>query len=109
VLTTSNAREGVNLAFEQSPALILLDGKIRGGFDLPPEADGEEIAADGLGFVRIVQRDERLRAVPIVLMTDDTLTQLSSAFQKAGVADVMAKPLSTSDVADAVRMITVRE
>jgi CheY-like chemotaxis protein len=109
VLGTSNAREGVNLAFEQSPAMIFLDGKIRGGFDLPPEAEGEEIAADGLGFVRIVQRDERLRPVPIILMTDDTLLQLDSAFQKAGVADVMIKPLSASDVIDAVRMITPRE
>jgi serine/threonine protein kinase len=109
VLATSNAREGVNLAFEHTPAMIFLDGKIRGGFNLPPEADGEEIAADGLGFVRIVQRDERLRPVPIVLMTDDTLTQLSSTFSKAGVADVMVKPLSKSDVIDAVRMITVRE
>jgi serine/threonine protein kinase len=106
VLTTSNAREGVNLAFEQSPAMIFLDGKIRGGFDLPPEAEGEEIAADGLGFVRIVQRDERLRPVPIILMTDDTLLQLDVAFQKAGVSDVMIKPLSASDVIDAVRMIT---
>jgi serine/threonine protein kinase len=108
VLATSNAREGVNLAFEQAPAMIFLDAKIRGGFDLPPEA-GEELVADGLGFVRIVQRDERLRPVPIVLMTDDTLIQLESAFQKAGVADVMLKPLSTSDVVDAVRMMTVRD
>jgi CheY-like chemotaxis protein len=108
VLATSNAREGVNLAFEQTPAMIFLDAKIRGGFDLPPE-EGEELVADGLGFVRIVQRDERLRPVPIVLMTDDTLVQLDTAFQKAGVADVMLKPLSTSDVVDAVRMITVRE
>jgi len=109
VLATSNAREAVNLAFEQSPAMIFLDGKIRGGFDLPPEADGEEIAADGLGFVRIVQRDERLRTVPIILMTDDTIVQLESSFQKAGVSDVVLKPLSTSDVIDAVRMITPRE
>ena len=108
VLATSNAREGVNLAFEQTPAMIFLDAKIRGGFDLPPEA-GEELVADGLGFVRIVQRDERLRPVPIVLMTDDTLIQLDTAFHKAGVADVMLKPLSTSDVVDAVRMITVRD
>ncbi len=106
VLATSNAREGVNLAFEQSPAMIFLDARIRGGFDLPPEAEGEEIAADGLGFVRIVQRDERLRPVPIILMTDDTLLQLDIAFQKAGVSDVMIKPLSASDVIDAVRMIT---
>jgi len=109
VVSTSNAREGVNLAFEQAPAMIFLDAKIRGGFDLPPESDGEAPAADGLGFVRIVQRDERLRPVPIILMTDDTLIQLDSAFQKAGVADVMVKPLSTSDVVDAVRMIAVRE
>ena len=54
VLATSNAREGVNLAFEQTPAMIFLDAKIRGGFDLPPEA-GEELVADGLGFVRIVR------------------------------------------------------
>jgi serine/threonine protein kinase len=109
VVSTSNAREGVNLAFEQSPAMIFLDAKIRGGFDLPPEAEGEELAADGLGFVRIVQRDERLRPVPIILMTDDTLLQLDAAFEKAGVTDVMIKPLSTSDVIDAVRMISVRE
>jgi len=108
VLATSNAREGVNLAFEQTPAMIFLDAKIRGGFDLPPEA-GEELVADGLGFVGIVQRDERLRPVPIILMTDDTLVQLDTAFQKAGVADVMLKPLSTSDIVDAVRMITVRD
>jgi len=108
VLATSNARDAVNLAFEQTPAMIFLDAKIRGGFDLPPEA-GEELAADSLGFVRIVQRDERLRPVPIVLMTEDTLIQLDTAFQKAGVADVMLKPLAKSDILDAVRMITVRD
>src|SRR5436305_15055746 len=109
VVATSNAREGVNLAFEQAPSMIFLDAKIRGGFDVPAEAPGEELAADGLGFVRIVQRDERLRPVRIVLMTDDTLVQLDTAFHKAGVADVMLKPLSTSDIIDAVRMITVRD
>jgi CheY-like chemotaxis protein len=108
VLAPSNARDAVNLAFEQTPAMIFLDAKIRGGFDLPPEA-GEELVADGLGFVRIVQRDERLRPVPIVLMTENTLIQLDTAFQKAGVADVMLKPLAKSDIIDAVRMITVRD
>jgi CheY-like chemotaxis protein len=108
VLATSNAREGVNLAFEQTPAMIFLDAKIRGGFDLPSEA-GEELAADGLGFVRIVQRDERLRPVPIILMSDDTLIELDAAFRTAGVSAVMRKPLSTGDDVDAVRMITVRD
>jgi len=105
VLATGNAREGVNLAFEQSPAIIFLDGGIRGGFDVPSEEEGEEPAADGLGFVRVVKRDERLRPVPVVLMTDDTLSRLDSAFEKAGVADVMLKPLSTADVLGALRLI----
>jgi CheY-like chemotaxis protein len=105
VLATDNAREGVNLAFEQSPAIIFLDGRIRGGFDLPAEAKGEEPAADGLGFVRVVQRDERLRPVPIILMTDEMLAQLDNTFEKAGVAGVMRRPLSTTDVKGALSLI----
>ena len=34
VLASDNAREGVNLAFEQTPAMIFLDSRVRGGFDL---------------------------------------------------------------------------
>jgi CheY-like chemotaxis protein len=105
VLEAGNAREGVNLAFEQNPAIIFLDSRIRGGFDLPTESEGEEPVADGLGFVRVVQRDERLRPVPIVLMTDEMLAQLDNTFQKAGVAGVMRKPLSTMDVKGALTLI----
>jgi CheY-like chemotaxis protein len=105
VLATDNAREGVNLAFEQSPAIIFLDSRIRGGFDLPTEAKGEEAAADGLGFVRVVQRDERLRPVPIILMTDEMLAQLDNTFEKAGVAGVMRRPLSATDVKGALSLI----
>jgi CheY-like chemotaxis protein len=105
VLATGNAREGIDLAFEQTPAIIFLDGRIRGGFDLPVEAAGEEAAADGLGFVRVVQRDDRLRPVPIILMTDDSLTELDGAFQKAGVSGAMMKPLSTIAVLGALTLI----
>jgi serine/threonine protein kinase len=105
VLATSNAREGVNLAFEQNPSIIFLDSRIRGGFDLPTEAKSEEPVADGLGFVRIVQRDDRLRPVPIVLMTDEMLAQLDNTFEKAGVAGVMRKPLSEPDVHGALTLI----
>ncbi|MEA2240353.1 MAG: eukaryotic-like serine/threonine-protein kinase [Thermoanaerobaculia bacterium] len=105
VLATSNAREGVDLAFEQSPSIIFLDSRIRGGFDLPSEAKNEEEVADGLGFVRIVQRDDRLRPVPIMLMTDEMLAQLDNTFEKAGVAGVMRKPISTTDIAGALTLI----
>src|ERR1051326_8363693 len=39
VVATSNAEEAVNLAFEQSPSLILLDAEIRGGMDIPLDND----------------------------------------------------------------------
>ena len=110
VLATDNARDGVNLAFEQTPALIFLDARVRGGFDLSiqdeasaPQFDQNLSGADALGFSRILRADEKLRAVPIVLMTDKTLSNLDRAFHESGVADVMLKPLTSADVLDAAK------
>jgi CheY-like chemotaxis protein len=107
VAATGDGREAVDLAFEQTPALILLDAKIRGGFGLPVESDGEEAAADGLGFVRLIRRDEKLRNVPIVLMTEETLSELDRTFTHAGVAEVMVKPLDAAEVMEAVKLVAV--
>jgi len=105
VVVTDNAREAVNLAFEQTPVLIFLDAKIRGGFDVPHELD-EEAAADGLGFVRIVRGDDKLRSVPIILMTEETLSSLDNTFERLGVADVMIKPVEKQDVLDVMKLAT---
>ena len=107
VSATGDGREAVNLAFEQTPALILLDARIRGGFDVPLENAGEEAAADGLGFVRLIRRDQKLQNVPIVLMTDSTLAELDRTFTNAGVADVMVKPLDAGEVMEAVKLASV--
>jgi serine/threonine protein kinase len=106
VVAASNARDAVNSAFEQTPSVILLDAKIRGGFELPVEESAAE-AADGLGFVRIVQRDEKLKDVPIVLMTDETLSNIDAKFEQAGVAEVMIKPLEAGDVLEAAKLAKV--
>lgn len=106
VVSTSNARDGVNLAFEQSPAMIFLDAKIRGGFDYPVQAAEQQEIADGLEFVRIVRRDEKLERVPIVLMTDKTLSHFERTFADAGIADVIIKPLEAGDVLAAARTIS---
>jgi len=108
-VVTGDGREAVNLAFEQTPALILLDARIRGGFDVPLESAAEEAAADGLGFVRLIRRDEKLQNVPIVLMTDQTLAELDRTFTNAGVADVMVKPLEASEVMEAMKLAAVGE
>jgi CheY-like chemotaxis protein len=109
VIATGDGREAVNLAFEQTPSLILLDARIRGGFDVPLQSVGEEAAADGLGFVRLVRQDEKLQSVPIVLMTDHTLAELDRTFTNAGVADVMVKPLEAAEVVEAAKLAGVAE
>jgi CheY-like chemotaxis protein len=106
VLATSSAREGVNLAFEQSPAMIFLDAKIRGGFDLPVAGVEQQEVADGLEFVRIVRGDDKLLRVPIVLMTDKTLSQFERTFEKEGIADVLIKPPDAKDILEAARLIS---
>jgi serine/threonine protein kinase len=110
VLAADNARDGVNLAFEQAPSIIFLDARVRGGFDLSiqdeasaPKFDQNLSGADALGVSRILRADERLRRVPLVLMTDKTLSNLDRAFEESGVADVMLKPLSSADILDAAK------
>jgi serine/threonine protein kinase len=102
VIPATNARQGVELAFELSPNIILLDAKIRGGFDLGVESD-DPTGVDGLGFCRIVRGDTKLREVPIIVMSEQTLSMLQPAFQVSGAADIIIKPLTSDDVVGAVR------
>ncbi|MBV9494696.1 MAG: response regulator [Acidobacteria bacterium] len=95
VAVAANAREGVNLAFEQSPSLILMDARIRGGSDVP----------DGLAFLRVVRSDDKLRNVPIVLMTEKTLLGVEGEFTQAGVADVLYKPLGNGDILETTKLM----
>jgi CheY-like chemotaxis protein len=104
VVVSPNARDGVNMAFEQTPAMIFLDAKIRGGFQIAADEDDTTQTADGIGFIRILHGDEKLRDVPIVLLTDKTLPQLDRSFGGVGVADVMIKPLAREDVLEAAKL-----
>jgi DNA-binding response OmpR family regulator len=102
VIPATNARQGVELAFEQNPAIILLDAKIRGGFDLGEVSD-DPTGVDGLGFCRILRGDAKLREVPIIVMSEQTLSMLQPAFEVSGAADIIIKPLGRDDVVSAVR------
>jgi len=102
VIPATNAREGVELAFELSPSVILLDAKIRGGFDLG-EVPDDPTGVDGLGFCRILRGDAKLREVPIIVMSEQTLSMLQPAFQVSGAADIIIKPLGGDDILSSVR------
>jgi serine/threonine protein kinase len=114
VITAETARDGVNLAFEQSPSIIFLDARIKGGFDLAineeasaPQFDQDLSGADALGVSRILRRDQKLSGVPIILLTDKTLSNLDAAFEQNGVNDVMLRPLKSLDIADAAKRAVV--
>jgi serine/threonine protein kinase len=108
VLTTSNAEEAVNLAFEQSPSLILLDAEIKGGVDLVLEdtdtAPGNARFIDGIGFLRIMREDERLSRVPVVVMTS---AEEVDPLKDAGAAEFLRKPLAPGDVTSTVRRLQI--
>jgi len=106
VLCAKDAREGVNLAFEESPDVILLDARIQGGFDIAlemPALDPAIGGIDGIGFFRIVRGDEKLRMVPIIVMVEETLTSLHNVFLDAGAADMLIKPFDAFDLTSSLR------
>ena len=102
VVSKGNARDGVNAAFEQTPALIFLEAKIRGGFQVVAYDDDPAQTADGVGFVRILHGDDKLRTVPIILLADQTVPNLDRTFG-SGVADVLIKPLAKADIIETVQ------
>ena len=104
VVSSTNARDGVNLAFEQAPVMIFLDAKIRGGFEPAADLDQQQLA-DGLGFVRILRADEKLRRCPVILITDKTLSQFNRRFGTDEVADVLLKPFTHTDVVEAIQSV----
>jgi serine/threonine protein kinase len=116
VVTTSNARDAVNAAFDQTPSVILLDASIRGGFDLVnPQADtapglglGPDLTgADGIGLLRILSADAKLSRVPILVMSEEADSRLRNAYSQSGAAEFLLKPLAPGDVTTAVRRVHV--
>ncbi|HWW62981.1 MAG TPA: protein kinase [Thermoanaerobaculia bacterium] len=107
VFATTNAREAVDVAFEQSPSVIVLDTGIRGGFDMVlPDDDTTPgsiplTGADGLSFLRIIRSDDKLRRVPIVVTSEGQA--LERAYSESGAAEFLQKPLAPESVTAAVR------
>jgi CheY-like chemotaxis protein len=109
VAVAETARDGIDTAFEQTPAVIFLDARIKGGFDVDLDLGLTEEqtrdADDALGFLRIVRSDRKLKDVPVVVMSDKTISGLDPAFWKSGAAELVIKPLTAADVVEAVRKV----
>jgi two-component system cell cycle response regulator DivK len=78
-LQAESADDGFRLAAELPPAAIVTDIRLAGG-------------EDGLALTRRFKHDERLRRVPVVILTGHVFTHDREAAARAGCDRFVAKP-----------------
>jgi two-component system cell cycle response regulator DivK len=88
---SETAEEGIRLAQERPPALILMDIQL-------PGMNGIE----ALGHLRA---DERTRAVPVMAVTASAMTQDRQKILAAGFDAYQSKPINVKDFLEAVRVM----
>ena len=83
VLQASNGRIALEIMQHERPALVLLDLMM-------PELDG-------MGVLAAMQADEKLRGIPVIVLTAQTLMQEEMALLAGGVTAVLQKGMFTAD------------
>jgi CheY-like chemotaxis protein len=90
IIQAVNGREGIDLARQQKPDLVLLD------IMLPEGLDGFEVA-------RILKKDPQTREIPIVALTARVQPRDREEAFRAGVDDYLAKPFGLQELRDKVK------
>jgi two-component system, cell cycle response regulator DivK len=88
-LDARTGSEGVSLAAEQLPDLVLMDIRL-------PDMDGTEA-------VRRLKADERTAGIPVVALTAMAMSGDRERFLEDGFDDYLEKPISVRDFGDQVR------
>lgn len=94
VLKAENGEEGIKIAREHSPDLILLD-------IMMPKMDGMEA-------VEIIRNDEDLKAIPVIFLTarGDEKTEVEGL--NKGGDDYITKPISTTKLISRIKAVMRR-
>ena len=93
-IESETAEEGIRLAQEQSPALVLMDIQL-------PGINGIE----GLGQLRA---DPRTRGIPVIAVTASAMTHDRQKILAAGFDGYQAKPINVKEFLEAVRVMLER-
>jgi len=88
VIQASSAEEGISLAAEQKPNLILMDVALPG--------------MDGLEATRLLKSREATSRIPVVALTAQAMKQDAERASLAGCDGFIVKPISTRDFLGAV-------
>ena len=83
VLQASNGRIALELMQQESPSLVLLDLMM-------PELDG-------MGVLGAMQQNEKLRGIPVIVLTSQVLTEKEMADLNRSVATILQKGLFTAE------------
>ena len=82
-IESETAEEGLILAVEKSPALILMDIQLPG--------------MDGITAMKQLKADENTKRIPIIAITASTMTNNRQAMMGEGFDGYQTKPISLKD------------
>ena len=86
---TDNAEDGVRLAREHRPALILMDIQLPG--------------MNGMDALRLLRADAATRDIPVIAVTASAMTQDRQKIMATGFDAYQSKPINVREFVEAVR------
>ena len=89
ILETETAEEGIRIARESRPALILMDLQLPG--------------MDGIAALAALRADPRTRQIPVIAVTASAMTHHRSQIVAAGFDGYQTKPLNVKEFLQVVR------
>ena len=95
VIETERGEDGVRLAKERLPKLVLMDIQLPG--------------INGIEALRQIRADEATRTIPIVAVTASVMDRDRQTIMAAGFDGYQAKPLNVKEFLAAVEAILVRK
>jgi CheY-like chemotaxis protein len=91
VIESETAEDGVRMAAEQRPALVLMDIQLPG--------------MSGIEALQRLRADPVTRAIPVVAVTASAMTQDRRQIMAAGFDGYQSKPISVRDFLQTIREI----
>ena len=88
---TDNGEEGVRLAREHRPALILMDIQLPG--------------MNGMDALRVLRADAATRDIPVMAVTASAMTQDRHKIMATGFDAYQSKPINVREFVEAVRTV----
>ncbi|MEK7876999.1 MAG: response regulator [Pseudomonadota bacterium] len=85
---SETAEEGIRLAHERKPALVLMD------FHLP--------GMNGIEAFKVLRADPQTSAIPIIAITASAMTEDRQKMTAAGFDGLQTKPINVKDFLEAV-------